>query len=53
MLTRAVLAVTVVTILVLGVYPNWVQRVVSRGLPRVERASAIGLLGGQPGGLAR
>jgi NADH-quinone oxidoreductase subunit N len=52
-LTRLVLAVTVVAILVLGVYPNWVQRVVSRGLPRVERASAIGLLGGQPSGLAR
>ena len=53
LLTRLVLGVTVVAILVLGVYPNWVQRVVNRGLPRVERASAIGLLGGQPGGLAR
>jgi NADH-quinone oxidoreductase subunit N len=53
-LTRVVLAVTVVSILVLGVYPNWVQRIVERGMPRVERASAIGLLGGgQPRGLAR
>lgn len=45
LLTRTVLAVTVVTILALGVYPNWVQRVVDRGLPRVERASAVGLFG--------
>ena len=39
-LTRAVLAVTVVGILVLGVYPNWYQSVASKGLPRVERTAA-------------
>jgi NADH-quinone oxidoreductase subunit N len=44
-LTRLVLAVTVVGILVLGVYPNWVQRVADVGLPRVERASMLGLFG--------
>src|SRR5688572_10949782 len=44
-LTRLVLAVTVVGILVLGVYPNWVQRVADAGLPRVERASMLGLFG--------
>jgi NADH-quinone oxidoreductase subunit N len=41
-LTRAVLAVTVVGILVLGVYPNWVQRVAAKGRPRVESASMVG-----------
>ncbi len=40
-LTRAVLAVTVGAILVLGVYPNWVQRVASKGWPRVEDASLV------------
>lgn len=42
-LTRVVLALTVAGILVLGVYPNWVQRVASKGLPRVESASMVGL----------
>src|SRR5687767_4172384 len=32
-LTRAVLAITVAGILVLGVYPNWVHRVAAKGLP--------------------
>jgi NADH-quinone oxidoreductase subunit N len=40
-LTRLVLAVTVGTILVLGVYPNWVHRVAEQGLPRVEDASLV------------
>jgi len=43
LLTRAVLAVTVGAILVLGVYPNWVQRVAAKGWPRVEEASVIEL----------
>jgi NADH-quinone oxidoreductase subunit N len=42
MLTRVVLAVTVVGILVLGVYPNWFQRVASKGWPRRERPSMMG-----------
>jgi NADH:ubiquinone oxidoreductase subunit 2 (subunit N) len=33
-LTRLVLAVSVVGILILGVYPNWVQNVASKGAPR-------------------
>ena len=41
-LTRVVLAVTVVGILVLGVYPNWFQQVASKGAPRRESAG-IGL----------
>lgn len=41
-LTRLVLAATVVGILVLGVYPNWVQGIASKGLPRLERASLAG-----------
>ena len=45
LLTRAVLAITVGLLLVLGVYPNWVQRVAERGLPRIERASAMSMLG--------
>ena len=40
-LTRAVLAVTVVGILILGVYPNWVQSIASKGWPRVEDASLV------------
>jgi NADH-quinone oxidoreductase subunit N len=44
-LTRAVLAITVGGILVLGVYPNWVHRVAAKGLPRVEEASPVGLSG--------
>ena len=40
-LTRAVLAVTVVSILVLGVYPNWVQAVANKGWPRLEEASLV------------
>ena len=42
-LTRVVLAVTVVGILVLGVYPNWFQSVASKGAPRRESAAMIGL----------
>ena len=42
-LTRAVLVVTVVGILVLGVYPNWMQDVASKGWPRIEGASLIGM----------
>ncbi len=42
MLTRLVLAVTVAGILVLGVYPNWFQRVASKGFPQVEEASSEG-----------
>ena len=42
MLTRVVLAVTVVGILILGVYPNWVQSVASKGHPRLEPVSAFG-----------
>ncbi|HJQ21575.1 MAG TPA: NADH-quinone oxidoreductase subunit N [Gemmatimonadaceae bacterium] len=40
-LTQAVLAVTVIGILILGVYPNWFQDVASKGLPRRERAAMI------------
>ncbi len=43
MLTRLVLGVAVAGILVLGVYPNWVQRVAARGWPRVEQATVIEL----------
>jgi NADH-quinone oxidoreductase subunit N len=42
MLTRLVLAVTVVGILILGVYPNWVQAVANKGHPRLEPISAFG-----------
>jgi NADH-quinone oxidoreductase subunit N len=42
-LTRVVLAVTVVAILVLGVYPNWFQEVASKGSPRRENSTMIGL----------
>jgi NADH-quinone oxidoreductase subunit N len=41
MLTRAVLAVTVIGILVLGVYPNWIQALAQKGWPRVEEASMV------------
>jgi NADH-quinone oxidoreductase subunit N len=41
MLTKAVLAITVVGILVLGIYPNWIQRVAAKGAPRVESASMV------------
>ncbi len=41
-LTRLVLAVTVASILVLGVYPNWFQRVASRGFPQVEESTLEG-----------
>ncbi|HEU4994486.1 MAG TPA: NADH-quinone oxidoreductase subunit N [Gemmatimonadaceae bacterium] len=37
-LTRLVLVVTVGSVLILGVYPNWMQSVASKGLPR--RANA-------------
>jgi len=43
LLTRVVLAVTVVGILILGVYPNWVQAVASKGHPRLEAISAFGV----------
>jgi NADH-quinone oxidoreductase subunit N len=42
-LTRLVLAVTVVGILILGVYPNWVQAVANKGLPRLEAIGGLGL----------
>ena len=42
-LTRVVLGVTVVAILLLGVYPNWVQRIADKGWPRLEEASVIEL----------
>jgi NADH-quinone oxidoreductase subunit N len=42
-LTRAVLAVAVASILILGVYPNWVQAVANKGWPRVEEASLVRL----------
>ena len=40
-LTRAVLAVTVIGILVIGVYPNWFQALARKGWPRVEEASMV------------
>ena len=43
MLTRVVLAVTVMGILVLGVYPNWIGDVASKGLPRRVAPSAVGV----------
>jgi NADH-quinone oxidoreductase subunit N len=42
-LTRALLAVTVVGLLVLGVFPNWVHRMAQQATPRVEDASMVGL----------
>lgn len=42
-LTRAVLAIAVLGILALGVYPNWMQDVASKGWPRLESASLVGL----------
>ena len=48
-LTRLVLALTVGGILVLGVYPNWVHAVVSRGHPRLEPASVMGMPPVMPG----
>jgi NADH-quinone oxidoreductase subunit N len=44
-LTKLVLAVTVAGILILGVYPNWVQAVASKGLPRLEAVGGLGLTG--------
>ena len=41
-LTKLVLAVTVASILVLGVYPNWFQRVASKGFPQVEESTIEG-----------
>ena len=41
-LTRLVLAIAVGGILILGVYPNWVQRVVSKGFPQLEDSSMEG-----------
>ena len=43
LLTRAVLAVAVLSILALGVYPNWVQDVASKGWPRLEAPSFLGM----------
>jgi NADH-quinone oxidoreductase subunit N len=43
LLTRALLAVTVAGLLVLGVYPNWAHRMAQLGTPRVEDASMVGL----------
>jgi NADH-quinone oxidoreductase subunit N len=42
-LTRVVLAVTVVGILALGVYPNWFQDVASKGQPRRAMAPPLGI----------
>jgi NADH-quinone oxidoreductase subunit N len=42
-LTRAVLAVAVIAILALGVFPNWAHQMAEQGLPRVEDASLVGL----------
>jgi NADH-quinone oxidoreductase subunit N len=42
-LTRAVIGVTVLSILALGVYPNWMQDVASKGWLRVEPASLSGM----------
>jgi NADH-quinone oxidoreductase subunit N len=47
-LTRVVLATTVIGILVLGVYPNWLREAAMRGLPRVEDASLPDFLGDAP-----
>jgi len=41
MLTRAVLAVTVIAILVLGVYPNWVQNIARQGIPIRASGTAV------------
>jgi NADH-quinone oxidoreductase subunit N len=41
-LTRLVLAISVVGILVLGVYPNWFQRVASKGFPHVDESTIEG-----------
>jgi NADH-quinone oxidoreductase subunit N len=41
MLTRAVLAVTVIAILVLGVYPNWVQNIARQGIPTRASGTAV------------
>jgi len=41
-LTRLVLAVSVVGILILGVYPNWFQRAARVGYPRVGQSSIEG-----------
>jgi len=42
-LTRVILAVSVVALLVLGVFPNWAHQMAQQGLPRVEDASLVGL----------
>ena len=42
-LTRVVLAVSIVGILVLGVYPNWFQDVASKGHPAIGPASIHGM----------
>ena len=47
-LTRVVLATTVIAILVLGVYPNWLRASAMQGLPRVEDASLPEILGDAP-----
>ena len=47
-LTRLVLAITVAGILVIGVYPNWFQRVAAKGLPRRERQAAVGSMRSGP-----
>jgi NADH-quinone oxidoreductase subunit N len=43
-LTRVVLAITVVGILALGVYPNWFQDVASKGQPRRGMSSPLGIV---------
>jgi NADH-quinone oxidoreductase subunit N len=43
MLTRVILAISVVGLLVLGVFPNWAHQLAQQGLPRVEDASLVGL----------
>jgi hypothetical protein len=42
-LTRVVLAVTVASILILGVYPNWIHRMASKGWPHREYLEEFGL----------
>jgi len=42
-LTRLVLAVTVIGILILGVYPNWIQDIASKGAPRRLPPSTVGV----------
>ena len=42
-LTRAIRAISVGGLLILGVFPNWAHQMAQQGLPRVEDASMVGL----------